>query len=130
VGRGFVAIPDEALQYLANPYYLAVNPTANGYSIASLHQIHCIYMIMRGYGDMKFKRPGHNQDHERHITHCFDYLRQSVLCAGDNALEGKSETLLHAMTDGWGNTHVCKKRSEHIQWVVDNRLSNYTGIFG
>lgn len=64
---------------------------------------------------------------ERHVTHCFDYLRQSVLCAGDAALEGESEAV-KGMTDGWGATHMCKKKSEWMNWVVDNRFSDRTGI--
>jgi hypothetical protein len=84
-------------------------------------------MILRGYGDTKLDRPMHDPDHERHVTHCFDYIRQSIFCAGDNALEGKSESV-NGMTDGWGNVHVCKKRTDWMQWVLDNRLSNYTGI--
>ena len=84
-------------------------------------------MIMRGFGDYKFKRPSHDPDMERHVTHCFDYLRQSAQCAGDAALEGASTTI-RKMTDGWGNTHICKKNSELLKWVVDNRLSDNTGI--
>lgn len=84
-------------------------------------------MIMKAMGDKRFDRPSHNADMERHVTHCFDYLRQSAQCAGDAALEGISETA-NKMTDGWGNTHVCKKNNELVQWVLDNRLSNYTGI--
>jgi len=84
-------------------------------------------MIMRAYGDRRLDRPVLNDDMERHVTHCFDYLRQSAMCAGDSALEGLSETV-DGMTDGWGNTHVCKKNDELVKWVVDNRLSNYTGI--
>jgi hypothetical protein len=82
---------------------------------------------MRGLGDRRFGRSDHDPDAERHVTHCFDYLRQSARCAGDATLEGESATV-NKMTDGWGNTHVCKKNSELLQWVVDNRLSNYTGI--
>jgi hypothetical protein len=84
-------------------------------------------MIMRAFGDHRLGRQMLNDDMERHVTHCFDYLRQSAMCAGDSALEGLSETV-KGMTDGWGNTHVCKKNNELVQWVVDNRLSDYTGI--
>jgi Mycotoxin biosynthesis protein UstYa len=127
VGRGFVAVSDEDSKMLKRPYHLRDHPERNGYSIASLHQFHCIYMIMRGMGDHIFNRPSHDPDMERHITHCFDYLRQSAQCAGDAALEGMS-TSVDRMTDGWGNTHVCKKNNELVQWVIDNRLSDNIGI--
>ena len=82
---------------------------------------------MRGLGDRQFNRPNDNPDIERHVTHCFDYLRQSTECAGDSALEGESTTI-DSMTDGWGNTHICKKKNQVVKWVLDNRLSNFTGI--
>ncbi len=62
------------------------------------------------------------------VTQSMDYLRQSFRCAGDNAFEGISETWEGRKTDGWGNSHVCKKKDEYIQWVYDNRWSNFTGI--
>jgi len=127
LGRGFVQIPPEGLDFLERPYHITANPTANGYSIASLHQFHCLYMILRAHGNARFGLSDHNPDGERHMTHCFDYLRQSAQCAGDAALEGKSKTVAD-MTDGWGNTHVCKNNSQLIQWVYDNRLSDNTGI--
>lgn len=70
----------------------------------------------------------HNEaEQTRHVTHCFDYLRQSVLCAGDSALEGKSE-MVQGMTDGWGNEHVCRSVSAQKKWIEDNRLSDMIGI--
>jgi hypothetical protein len=86
-------------------------------------------MIMRAHGNLKLNRTEHHNaaDMERHVTHCFDYLRQSAQCAGDNALEGKSETV-RGMTDGWGNVHVCKRNEELVGWVLKNRLSDNRGI--
>jgi Mycotoxin biosynthesis protein UstYa len=84
-------------------------------------------MIMRAYGDIRLNRTGHDHDMERHVTHCFDYLRQSAQCAGDSAMEGLSERV-NGMTDGWGNEHICKNNAEAMQWVFDNRLSDNTGI--
>ena len=102
-------------------------PSANGFSIASFHQYHCLWMIMRGYGNAVFNTSDHDPDHLRHVTHCFDYLRQSMLCAGDSALEGKS-TLVPTMTDGWGNVHICKSVKAQVDWIYENRLSDYSGI--
>lgn len=38
-------------------------------------------------------RLGHVEDEAEmgyHIAHCFDYLRQGILCAGDTTLEGNN----------------------------------------
>lgn len=86
-------------------------------------------MIMRSHGHHRLGIPmGKDQaDMERHVTHCFDYLRQSAQCAGDSALEGKSE-FVEDKTDGWGNMHVCKNFDAEVQWVIDNRFSDLHGI--
>lgn len=61
------------------------------------------------------------------MVHCFDYLRQAVLCAGDMALEGESVEM-NGGTDGWGNEHVCKNREEMFRWIEGNRVADLGGI--
>lgn len=129
VGRGFVTIHNaSSYASLQRPWHLSSSPGLDGYSIAYLHQYHCLYMIMRSHGRYRFGRQSHDADMERHVTHCFDYLRQSMYCAGDSALEGKSAIPGLEMTDGWGDTHVCKNQKALLGWVVENRFSNKTGI--
>ena len=45
-----------------------------------------------------------------HIHHCFDYIRQSLMCAGDMAMEWpRTETDgRRVAVDGWGIPHECK----------------------
>jgi hypothetical protein len=128
VGRGFVVI-NNSTNYpaLSRPWHLSSVP-GDGYSIAYLHQYHCLYMIMKSLGDSRFNHQEHDADMERHVTHCFDYLRQSMYCAGDATLEGKSAIEGLDMTDGWGDTHVCKDQTKLRGWVLDKRFSNKTGI--
>ncbi|QDS70583.1 hypothetical protein FKW77_000015 [Venturia effusa] len=129
LGRGFVTVHNaSSYALLQRPWHLSSSPGLDGYSIAYLHQYHCLYMIMRSHGQYRFGRPSQDADMERHVTHCFDYLRQSMFCAGDAALEGKSATPGLEMTDGWGDTHVCKNQKALMGWVVANRFSNKTGI--
>jgi len=129
LGRGFVTVQNStSYPSLSQPWHLSSVPGKDGYSIAYLHQYHCIYMIMRSHGQYRFGRPPHDADAERHVTHCFDYLRQSVYCAGDSTLEGKSREEGLEMTDGWGDMHVCKNSEKLLGWVLKNRFSNKTGI--
>jgi hypothetical protein len=43
---------------------------------------------------------------ESHVDHCFDYIRQGIMCAGDLSLE-------HSLVpdefgfNGWGTAHKC-----------------------
>lgn len=61
------------------------------------------------------------------MVHCFDYLRQAILCAGDMTLEGESREL-EGQTDGWGYEHVCKNRKEMFGWIEGNRVADLSGI--
>lgn len=85
-------------------------------------------MIMRAHGEARFNRLNHDGDVERHVTHCYDYLRQSIYCAGDSAMEGKSRVKGLEMTDGWGDVHVCKDQRALEKWVADHRFSDKKGI--
>lgn len=46
-----------------------------------------------------------------HVGHCFDYLRQSLMCAGDMSVEWprvESDGRKIAV-DGWGVEHRCRR---------------------
>ena len=46
-------------------------------------------------------------DHHWHMIHCFDYLRQTIMCCGDTALEGHETTFPddNGGSDGWDAKH-------------------------
>ncbi|KAH8427483.1 uncharacterized protein LDX57_005196 [Aspergillus melleus] len=43
-----------------------------------------------------------------HISHCLDYLRQGLQCAGDTSLEFVTEISGQAVVDGLGWPHECR----------------------
>ncbi|KAK8041675.1 hypothetical protein PG993_006198 [Apiospora rasikravindrae] len=53
--------------------------------ISVFHQLHCLYMTRAGY----FSARAGNLDEVNagHLAHCWDYLRQAIMCAGDTTLE-------------------------------------------
>ena len=69
-----------------------------------------------------------------HWGHCFDYLRQSLMCAADATLETvetngntNGETLL-AGVDGWGVTHMCRDYKKLFDWSEEHRATDEGGI--
>ena len=58
-----------------------------------------------------------------HVAHCFDYLRQSITCCGDTALEGAETTFPEGEggSDGWNVQHVCKNYTQISDWLENNR---------
>lgn len=43
-----------------------------------------------------------------HISHCFDILRQSLMCSADMSIEGPAVVDGKHMFNGLGNVHECK----------------------
>ncbi|KAH8666841.1 hypothetical protein BX600DRAFT_436220 [Xylariales sp. PMI_506] len=91
------------------------------------HQLHCLYAIMESHAWLTLNRTGHEAQKPWHVAHCFDYLRQSILCYGDVTLEGQQTTFKDGQdgSDGWDGKHVCRDYSqirEHLtEYAVDNR---------
>jgi hypothetical protein len=87
-----VKIPEDERATLEGPPYYT-NPLMRPYKeeiymISGMHQLHCLSTIMASYARLRF---GKNEtEMGYHIAHCFDYLREGILCAGDSTLEGNN----------------------------------------
>lgn len=53
------------------------------------------------------------------MVHCFDYMRQAIMCSADMALEGHETTFPddNGGSDGWDSKHVCKDWSEVVDYL-------------
>ena len=74
---------------------------------------------------------GNDNDHSAaHVKHCFDYLRQALMCAADMTLEPlrppqKGKILgVH----GWGVEHTCRHWDEVRMWTEERRATGQSGI--
>ncbi len=66
-----------------------------------------------------------------HSRHCFEYLRQSILCCGDTTLEGQQTTFPdkdQAGSDGWDAKHICRDYSQIRSYLEDNRADDKVWI--
>ncbi|EFQ31906.1 hypothetical protein CGRA01v4_13076 [Colletotrichum graminicola] len=105
------------------------------FTTSMTHQLHCLYAILESYAglavngsgavDMHSHLPEGAQGSEEpwHLQHCFEYLRQAIMCAGDVALEGMQTTFPPGWTgsDGWGAKHVCKDYKQVYDYLDKNR---------
>ncbi|KAM3522582.1 hypothetical protein MY4038_008568 [Beauveria bassiana] len=128
--------------------WLSYMPRGNGFIAVndSAHVIYfdpdCLvkYAIMDRYNDLTSGSAEGQQDHalhgdhdrrgsksHRHVEHCFRYLRQSLLCCGDTALEGQDPNTDKAATNGVGAVHMCKDFEAIRSWAEDNRLVDHKG---
>ena len=76
-----------------------------------------------------------HDEHLVHLPHCFDYLRQAVMCAADTSLEpthivpgSEVDGVPSRSVGGWGVTHLCRKYKDVWEFAKDHRYRNDSGI--
>ncbi|KAF2473135.1 uncharacterized protein BDR25DRAFT_302137 [Lindgomyces ingoldianus] len=116
-GLGYVLVKNQT-KYDNLPTPIINYPNQTVFTTSMTHQLHCLYSILDAYSTLYTAAfsPGFSNPIEPwHMNHCFDYLRQSIMCAGDVALEGAEttfppdpETGERGGSDGWDAKHVCK----------------------
>ncbi|KAK4140240.1 uncharacterized protein C8A04DRAFT_15127 [Dichotomopilus funicola] len=108
-GLGYVQINDTS-RYKNLPNPLKSHPDST-FTTSVTHQLHCLHAIVgvvAAYTSNRLdKLP---QEGTWHLNHCFDYLRQSIMCCGDMALEGQQTSFPAGFvgSDGWDAIHMCK----------------------
>jgi len=61
---------------------------------------------------------------KQHWQHCFDYLRQSLMCLSDLTLENLEKNDRGQeikRVDGWGTTHMCPDYGAIVEWAEKAR---------
>ncbi|KAH8892808.1 hypothetical protein GQ53DRAFT_860979 [Thozetella sp. PMI_491] len=114
--RGYVQIKDPKSFGLGEPYTVSVGPHTDGpgYMVSVFHQLHCLSYIITHF-QTGFAGLNLTEEVAHHSTHCFDYLRQSIMCAADTSLEGLTEA-----GPGWGSKHVCADYDALLAWANEN----------
>jgi len=87
------------------------------YGVSAYHQLHCVWMLQQAV-DMAVKETRPEAAIEKHMFHCAEYLRQSVMCFADPTLERKYKGVLGAF--GANNTHVCGDWDKLTDWSDDH----------
>jgi hypothetical protein len=62
----------------------------------------------------------------KHVQHCFDYVRQALLCAADTNLEIANATT--GRTNGWGFERTCRSYEDVVKWAEKWRNNQETTI--
>lgn len=111
--------------------------------ISVFHQLHCLVSnLHRPYRDRRanicqyMTREGYyaaregnvDQVNAAHLMHCWDYLRQSIMCNADTTLEWVPAPPNDKGSTGWGYEHTCRDFDAIAQWAEENRLKTTYGI--
>jgi hypothetical protein len=149
-GDGFVLIPDPSAYNLPPGQPVdAEYSAAKGeiYDISLFHQLHCLRHVRTFLFTLKagmdYNATAETYDHmlkhqEEHVYHCFDYIRQALMCNADLTVEWPRTEAdgSRVAVDGWGVTHQCKNwvsamcflmpwRERNMEHVTDE---NPTGL--
>ena len=97
-----------------------------GYSAAvdRLNRVHA-ELSTEGSTDSQDEHAAHRD--ALHMEHCFDYLRQAILCAGDTTIEWARESgegEVGGQVDGWGVEHQCRSSKTIFDFTASNRAEN------
>ncbi|KAL7807198.1 hypothetical protein V8C44DRAFT_337943 [Trichoderma aethiopicum] len=127
LGSGSVIIPDyKDHPLLGNP--ITDDPIRSGplYEASWTHALHCLYYSVDSYHQLILNGPSED-DNPMHAAHCFEYLRNSILCNLDMTLEGSMST---PDDKERGQPHVCRNREEAISWIEARRMDDAQDIVG
>ncbi|KAM7207792.1 protein of unknown function (DUF3328) domain containing protein [Naviculisporaceae sp. PSN 640] len=124
-GLGYVLVNDTS-PYNNLPRKLETYPDST-FTTSVTHQLHCLHAIIGTFAMLTSKEPGNAPEEGAwHVAHCFEYLRQTIMCCGDVALEGQATTFPPGWvgSDGWDAKHVCKDYSEILDYLDENRVND------
>jgi hypothetical protein len=67
-------------------------------------------------------------DASEHLHHCFDYLRQGLMCNGDMSMEWPrtEEDGRRFVVDGWDIPHECKSWDQIMEYMDENHFNMST----
>ncbi|KAN0098999.1 protein of unknown function (DUF3328) domain containing protein [Hyaloscypha variabilis] len=117
-GRGFVQIKDSETFNIGEPYKINGNMGTDEpvYMMSVFHQLHCLSYLVQQVQNATVSGPL-DKEVAHHTAHCFDYLRQSIMCNADTSLEGETEA-----GPGWGSNHQCKDYDEVLAWANNHTV--------
>ncbi|KAI5370418.1 Putative mycotoxin biosynthesis protein UstYa [Septoria linicola] len=132
-GDGFVVV-DDARSFGLPPG----KDTRYGevYDISMWHQLHCLsHMRTYLYTMQTYLNRTNVQQvfdvvlapQSDHISHCFDYIRQAIMCAGDLTLEWPRTEAdgRRFAVDGWGVEHQCKSWDAMADFVERHAVGRH-----
>ncbi|KAH6669775.1 hypothetical protein B0J14DRAFT_104041 [Halenospora varia] len=105
-------------------------PNKTVFTTSMTHQLHCLFAVVETYSGLK-SNTSLPEDHHWHMIHCFDYMRQAIMCSADMALEGLETTFPdhNGGSDGWDSKHICRDYSQVIDYLESVRAYDDQQIY-
>ncbi|ORY68483.1 uncharacterized protein BCR38DRAFT_335827 [Pseudomassariella vexata] len=128
-GMGFQLV-QEPEKYHDLPTPIIWDEGTTVFTTSVTHQLHCLWAIVQTYSGLKSNHTLPD-DHHWHMIHCFSYLRQTIMCCADTAIEGLETTFPdhNGGSDGWDSKHVCKDYGQVKAYLESVRAYDAQEIF-
>ncbi|RAR05089.1 hypothetical protein DDE82_004107 [Stemphylium lycopersici] len=135
---GYVNVKSPS-EYSNLPHPIHDYPNQTVFTTSVTHQLHCLYTILEAYNSMKLTMASpvsvNPVKMPWHVNHCFEYIRQAIMCAGDVALEGAATSFpgdAHGEdrggSDGWDAKHVCKDYGQVYEYLEKETINHMKWI--
>lgn len=99
--------------------------------ISVFHQLHCLYTLRRAYyaisvDQHKLEDFDFGIERAPHAAHCFEYLRQALMCSADSSIEPAGKRVEGFL--GWGFQRQCRDYGGLMAWAEKWRAFNGQGF--
>jgi hypothetical protein len=102
--------------------------------VSAYHQLHCLRELHVSFVALASAKSNGtvNEVLLSHAEHCFDYLRQAIMCVGDMTLEPPDKVPEPGMSrlKGYDVAHVCTKWEDVRGWVAKNDAKKLSSLDG
>ncbi|KDR77495.1 hypothetical protein GALMADRAFT_39415, partial [Galerina marginata CBS 339.88] len=106
--------------------FVRVGPKGRPFGVALYHQLHCVNALRFSYTvarDGLVTDPKILKSKLAHDNHCFQFLRQSILCKADDSLITSRSNNQSLSQSGFGATHRCRNWAQLRQFVLENEAA-------
>lgn len=105
---------------------VVMGPDARPYAVAMFHTLHCLNRIRKAIVE-----PSETTQGRHHDQHCFNYVRQMVLCAANTRLNPTNHVMPSGKlaTDGIGLMYECRDWDKVYEAFEANHALNRTMSF-
>ncbi|KAK7045129.1 hypothetical protein R3P38DRAFT_3308804 [Favolaschia claudopus] len=105
--------------------WVKLGPESRPFAVSMYHQLHCVIGIRSALYRASINDTEETLVSLGHINHCFNYLRQLLLCRADTTLEPTTvvkfpDGRVGASALGEGVNHVCRDWTQVRRFVEDN----------
>ncbi|KAL9074612.1 MAG: hypothetical protein Q9161_002205 [Pseudevernia consocians] len=116
----------DGLGYIKDPAFAAETSV-----LSAFHQLHCLYTVRRAFysnttSETELEAFDLGKERKPHVAHCFDYLRQGILCSADSSIEPAVDTVNGFL--GSGFPRQCRDFEELKDWAEKHRAFDAHGF--